>query len=157
MRFHVISQPVSGLKIFFKKNFLEKPSPLSLHSPNGSIAQLVQSICLTSRGSAVRARVLPQKPFGIPEGFLFYRMEYTVYILYSLILDKFYIGCTGDLIDERLRRHNSNHKGFTGGKGDWIVRYTETYIDKLSAMKREREIKSKKSRKYIESLLSQLD
>ena len=27
---------------------------------NGSIAQLVQSICLTSRGSAVRTRVLPQ-------------------------------------------------------------------------------------------------
>jgi hypothetical protein len=26
---------------------------------NGSIAQLVQSICLTSRGSAVRIRVLP--------------------------------------------------------------------------------------------------
>jgi hypothetical protein len=51
----------SAKKIFFKKNFLEKLSPLSLHSPNGSIAQLVQSICLTSRGSAVRARVLPQK------------------------------------------------------------------------------------------------
>ncbi len=27
----------------------------------GSIAQLVQSICLTSRGSAVRIRVLPQR------------------------------------------------------------------------------------------------
>jgi hypothetical protein len=33
-----------------------------LCTPNkkGSIAQLVQSICLTSRGSAVRSRVLPQ-------------------------------------------------------------------------------------------------
>ena len=34
---------------------------LCLHSTfkKGSIAQLVQSICLTSRGSAVRTRVLP--------------------------------------------------------------------------------------------------
>jgi hypothetical protein len=33
-------------------------------NPNlgGSLAQLVQSICLTSRGSAVRTRQLPQKP-----------------------------------------------------------------------------------------------
>jgi hypothetical protein len=38
----------------------------------GSIAQLVQSICLTSRGSAVRARVLPQKTSHLSEVFLFY-------------------------------------------------------------------------------------
>jgi putative endonuclease len=83
-------------------------------------------------------------------------MNYTVYILYSYSLDKFYVGYTGDLIEERLRRHNSNHKGFTGGKADWVVRYTEMYNDKSFALKREKEIKSKKSRKYIESLITQL-
>ncbi len=44
-----------------EKNFAKTIHLLSLHSRNGSIAQLVQSICLTSRGSAVRTRVLPQK------------------------------------------------------------------------------------------------
>ena len=34
-------------------------SPYLCSPLNGSIAQLVQSICLTSRGSAVRTRVLP--------------------------------------------------------------------------------------------------
>ena len=33
--------------------------PSSFDKYFGSIAQLVQSICLTSRGSAVRTRVLP--------------------------------------------------------------------------------------------------
>jgi putative endonuclease len=66
------------------------------------------------------------------------------------------VGYTGNLIEERLRRHNSNHKGFTGGKADWVVRYTEMYNDKSFASKREKEIKSKKSRKYIESLITQL-
>ncbi|WP_333908728.1 GIY-YIG nuclease family protein [Marinigracilibium pacificum] len=41
-------------------------------------------------------------------------MKYHSYILYSRILDKYYVGHTGDLLTERLRKHNSNHKGFTG-------------------------------------------
>ena len=40
------------------------------------------------------------------------------YILYSPSLDKFYVGHTGDEINERLSRHNSNHKEFTGIIGD---------------------------------------
>jgi putative endonuclease len=41
-------------------------------------------------------------------------MAYTVYILFSIAKNKYYVGFTGDEIDERLRKHNSNHKGFTG-------------------------------------------
>ena len=40
------------------------------------------------------------------------------YILYSPSLDKFYVGHTGDEKNERLSRHNSNHKEFTGIIGD---------------------------------------
>ncbi|MBL7766102.1 MAG: GIY-YIG nuclease family protein [Chitinophagaceae bacterium] len=36
---------------------------------------------------------------------------YTVYIIYSIIGDIFYIGSTGDNLSTRLRKHNSNHKG----------------------------------------------
>ena len=81
----------------------------------------------------------------------------TFYILYSSALDKFYIGHTEDEITERLRRHNSNHKGFTGGIGDWQIVYTEIFADKKRAYARERQLKNSKSRKMIEKLISGLE
>ena len=67
------------------------------------------------------------------------------YILYSKSIDKFYIGATCDEMDERLRRHNSNHKGFTGKASDWTVVYFEYFDTKESAFTREREVKKWKS------------
>ncbi|MEO5909802.1 MAG: GIY-YIG nuclease family protein [Pelobium sp.] len=43
-----------------------------------------------------------------------------VYILYSSILNKYYVGSTSNL-PERIRKHNSNHKGFTGISADWTL------------------------------------
>ncbi len=79
---------------------------------------------------------------------------FKVYILYSKSIDRYYIGYTSDILTERLRRHNSNHKGFTGKIGDWEIIYTEDYTFKEDATKREREIKNWKSRKKIELLIS---
>lgn len=79
------------------------------------------------------------------------------YILYSQLRDTYYIGHTGDFIEERLRKHNSNHKGFTGGVGDWTVCYTEEFSTKELSYKREREVKAWKSRKRIEKLIGQKD
>jgi len=76
-----------------------------------------------------------------------------VYILHSENLDKYYIGHTCDVIEERLRRHNSDHKGFTGNSPDWILVYKEEYPDKGSAYSRERRLKSWKSRKKILELI----
>ena len=78
--------------------------------------------------------------------------EYVVYIIYSSQINGYYIGSTSDM-NGRLRRHNSNHKGYTGKADDWKVMYMEQYSDKKSALSREREIKSWKSRTRIESLL----
>ena len=78
---------------------------------------------------------------------------YTFYILFSLLKDKYYIGHTGDDLQERLCRHNSNHKGFTGKVGDWKIIYSETYSTKEEAFARERQIKSWKNRNRIESLI----
>ena len=80
-------------------------------------------------------------------------MTYHVYILYSPIKDKYYIGHTGDELSERLRKHNSNHKGYTGKAGDWKIVCKEVYPTKEEAFKREREIKLWKSRKMIEKLI----
>jgi putative endonuclease len=77
----------------------------------------------------------------------------TFYILYSSILNKYYVGHTGDELEERVRKHNTNHKGFTGGLNDWKVVYVETFDTKEDAYKREREVKKWKSRKLIEKLI----
>jgi len=77
---------------------------------------------------------------------------YFFYILYSAQIDKYYIGYTANL-EERLKKHNSNHKGFTGKANDWEIVYFEEFEDKPSAYEREREVKSWKSRMKIEQLI----
>lgn len=78
---------------------------------------------------------------------------YLCYILYSQSLNRYYIGSCAAPLEERLRRHLSSHKGFTGKAKDWEVVYTESFGLKEEAQRREREIKGKKSKKYIEWLI----
>jgi putative endonuclease len=80
-------------------------------------------------------------------------MYFFTYILYSEKLDRYYIGSTGDDIYERLRRHNSNHKGFTGRTDDWKIVYSEKYNSKPDALTREKSLKSLKSRVKLEELI----
>ena len=80
-------------------------------------------------------------------------MFYIVYIIYSSLRDKYYIGYSGDAIESRLKKHNANHKGFTGKHADWVLKYSEIYCSKEEAMKRERQLKSWKSRIKIEQLI----
>ena len=80
-------------------------------------------------------------------------MSYYFYILYSEKADKYYVGHSSDL-DERLRKHNTNHKGYTGKCNDWKIVHTEIYLLKNEAYQREREVKKQKSRKYIEKLIN---
>ncbi|MBL7872770.1 MAG: GIY-YIG nuclease family protein, partial [Cyclobacteriaceae bacterium] len=60
-------------------------------------------------------------------------------------------------IEERLRKHNSNHKGFTGKFQDWKIVFIEIYPSKELAYAREREIKNWKSHKKIEKLIAGLE
>jgi len=82
-------------------------------------------------------------------------MSYKVYILYSVFRNKYYIGSTCDEISERLRRHNSNHKGFTGTTPDWVVVYTTLFETKTEALSLEKKIKKWKSRKMLEKLINE--
>jgi putative endonuclease len=81
-------------------------------------------------------------------------LKYLIYILFSTRRNKYYIGYTGDELQERLRRHNTNHKGFTGGIGDWSIVHIESYESESDARKRELQIKKWKSRVMIERLIS---
>ncbi|CAM3634068.1 GIY-YIG domain-containing protein [Flavobacterium gelidilacus] len=79
-------------------------------------------------------------------------MEYFVYILYSKLKSKFYIGYTSNL-EERIIRHNQKSKGFTGSINDWELVYKETFTQKELAIERERVIKSWKSSLKIKELI----
>ena len=75
------------------------------------------------------------------------------YILYSLSLDRYYIGHTCEGLQERLRKHLSDHSGYTAKAKDWSVVYVEEFLSKSEAYAREREIKSWKSKKRIAQLV----
>ncbi|MEW6052869.1 MAG: GIY-YIG nuclease family protein [Nitrospirota bacterium] len=84
-------------------------------------------------------------------------MPFLVYILKSESTSQYYIGHTDDL-DRRISQHNNidyhGSQHTKRNKGPWTCVYTETFLTRSEAMQREKEIKSKKSRRYIEYLLN---
>jgi len=75
-----------------------------------------------------------------------------VYIIYSNKIDRYYVGYTDEL-EWRLERHNQGWGRYTKRGIPWELVYDEKYKTKSEAIKREREIKRKKSRKYLEELV----
>jgi putative endonuclease len=77
-------------------------------------------------------------------------MQYFVYIIYSINKDKYYIGQTQH-VENRLSEHNIN---YNLGTNDWQIKYIECFETRAEAVRREREIKKKKRRSYLESLIN---
>jgi putative endonuclease len=80
-------------------------------------------------------------------------MNYYVYILYSISNDKYYIGFTHN-IETRLFKHNAGATPSTRPGIPWRMVYFETFENKRDAILRESEIKNRKSRIYIEKIIS---
>ena len=78
---------------------------------------------------------------------------YYTYIIQSQKNGKFYTGSCQD-IQIRIERHNAGATPSTKSGRPWKLVYSENYENNSDALKREREIKSKKSRKYIEFLIA---
>jgi putative endonuclease len=79
-------------------------------------------------------------------------VSYVVYILQSEKSGQYYIGQTSDL-KERLRRHTEGRVRATKGATPWMLIYTEEFVTRGEAVRREREIKSKKNRAFIDRLI----
>ena len=88
----------------------------------------------------------------MPAPFSFLTMAHFVYILQSLVDGTYYVGATQDL-DSRLRRHNQGRASYTKAKRPWVLVYSEEYADKGSALQREREIKARKNRVFLDNLV----
>jgi putative endonuclease len=79
-------------------------------------------------------------------------MPYFVYILKSLKEESYYVDSTQDL-KPRLERHNQGQSKYTKAKRPWQLIYFEEYTKRSVATRQEREIKSHKSREWIEDLV----
>ena len=64
----------------------------------------------------------------------------------------FYIGQCSDL-DKRMSNHQEGYSKYTASKRPWRLKYFELYNNRTEALKREKQIKSMKSKKYIEALV----
>ena len=76
---------------------------------------------------------------------------FSVYIIYSQKLDKYYIGFSSN-VEDRLLKHNRKSKGFSSLGKPWMLVFTEIFDTKKEAMHREKQLKGWKNRDRIESL-----
>ena len=116
----------------------------------GGLAQLARAFAWHAKGHRFDSGNLHNQP-GLNRAF--FMNKFYTYIIYSPSLDQYYIGHTEN-VENRLFRHNNSGSKFTKKTNDWVVKYTEEFSTKAEAATRELEIKKKKSRKYIQWLIS---
>jgi putative endonuclease len=75
-----------------------------------------------------------------------------VYILQSQSTGRYYIGYS-ELPDRRLSEHNSGKVKSTRPYRPWVKVHVEQFATASAAMSREKELKSKKSRDYLQRLI----
>jgi len=75
---------------------------------------------------------------------------YYVYVLYSDLIDKYYVGHTNN-IDRRITEQNLRSGRYTSHKGTWRLVYKEEVATRSEAMKREKFLKTGKGRDYFKS------
>jgi len=76
-----------------------------------------------------------------------------VYVLRSVNDGWYYVGCSVDP-RRRLIEHNSGESKATRARRPYELAYTEQFPNLSAARKREQEIKRKKSRQYIDWLIT---
>jgi putative endonuclease len=76
-------------------------------------------------------------------------MACSVYVLQSDVTGRYYVGSAED-VEFRLGEHNSGRVDSTRAYRPWRLVYQEEHETRAAAIRREREIKAKKSRRWIE-------
>ena len=79
-------------------------------------------------------------------------MAYFVYILQSLTDGTYDVGSTQN-VNSRLERHNQGRSQYTKSKRPWQLVHFEEFSNKSDALKRENQIKRRKSTQFIDSLI----
>jgi len=76
---------------------------------------------------------------------------YTVYILYSRSLERYYTGQTNDFVD-RLARHNSGESKYSKNGIPWELIWKIEVSTRSEAVKKERQIKKQGAKRYLERI-----
>ena len=106
-------------------------------------------------GSSPASATKKEPRFECSEWGLFVGIMYTVYVLYTRLYAKTYVGFTSDL-SGRLRSHNElGQKGWTMKYRPWELVFTEEYGRKSEAMAREKWLKSGVGREYLQARIVQ--
>ena len=79
---------------------------------------------------------------------------FTVYILFSEQLQKYYVGYSSKSAQERLKEHLYNHKGFTAKAKDWNIIYKLKMNSKSEALVLERKIKKRGAKRFLNEIPS---
>jgi putative endonuclease len=80
-------------------------------------------------------------------------MMFWVYRIQSQKNRHYYVG-QSDNLQERLDKHNRGEVQSTKSGKPWELKYVEVFKTRSEAVRRERQIKSRKKRKYIEFLIA---
>ena len=78
---------------------------------------------------------------------------YYVYVLWSTIAARSYVGSTGD-VEERLRRHNSGHSKSTKHGIPWCLIHTECFPTRAEAVHRELDYQTGHGREELKASLA---
>ena len=81
-------------------------------------------------------------------------MPVAVYIIHSASLDRYYVGHAVDPVLRLVRDHNGGRNTSTKAGRPWEHRLILWFETRAEAMAMERAIKARKSRAYIEALIS---
>ena len=74
---------------------------------------------------------------------------FTVYILFSESLNKFYTGQTQDL-PRRLLEHNAGKTPFMAAGTPWIIVYTKNVTSRSEAVRLEKFIKKRGAKRFLD-------
>ncbi len=80
---------------------------------------------------------------------------YWLYILYSDIGDRYYVGSSANP-EERLLHHNTIERGFTSRYRPWKLVFKKEFPTKVEALAAEKKVKRWKSKKMIERVVKGL-
>jgi putative endonuclease len=80
---------------------------------------------------------------------------FTIYVLYSPSFNKIYIGYTSDINNRFLAHNELPTQGYTIKYRPWVIAYTKKTSTKTEALKREKQLKSEKGRKFIWDIIKE--
>ena len=77
-------------------------------------------------------------------------MSYSVYILWSTSLSKYYVGCTQDL-ENRVKEHNTGEGKFTRRGIPWDLVWFDVLGNRSAALNLEKRIKKRGIKRFLEN------